>query len=145
MNSKAFKGAASAVAQGNNWKSLIQLSLAPGQVVLKTASGHLNTKETALPFTKHSVENGRAYHHFQIAANRDNAPPRYNEWRMLHMARFKVKADGSKKDVLNALKDMEGDSMCDGTWAGDFRGASSMKIWIEWKIGRPEKSKTFRS
>ncbi len=36
------------------------------------------------------------------------------------MANIKVKVGGSKKDVVDELENMAGDSMCDGTWAGDF-------------------------
>ncbi len=35
------------------------------------------------------------------------------------MANIKVKVGGSKKDVVDELENMAGDSMCDGTWAGD--------------------------
>ena len=39
------------------------------------------------------------------------------------MAELKFKVGGDIEDVAKALDDMEGDSMCDGTWAADTRHA----------------------
>lgn len=72
-----------------------------------------------MAFIKQNVEGGQAYNHFLIEANKENAPLEYKEWRITDMANIKVKVGGSKKDVVDVLENMAGDSMCDGTWAGD--------------------------
>ena len=123
MNYKVFKAMASTIRQGNSWKALVQSTDTPGQVVLHTTPGHLNTKEASLAFRKHTIEEGQVYNHFRIQPSKDNVPSKYQDWRMMHMADIRAKQGGTKEEVLDVLDKMEGDASCDGTWAANSSGS----------------------
>ena len=89
--------------------------MSPGLIILPSLPNHLDRGEATLAFTRQNVEDGQKHNHFQIVAT-DKVPPRYNKWRMMHMANIKVKVGGYKKDMSDVLKEMEGDIIRDGTW-----------------------------
>ncbi len=118
MNYKIFKGVAHTITQCNAWKALVESNATPRRIDLPSTPGNLSFRGATLAFTKQSLEGRYAYNHFLIEATKGKGPLEYKEWRTTDMANIKFKVGGSKKDVVDVLENMAGDSMCDGTWAG---------------------------